>query len=249
MRRLPVPGPLLPHLPVPEAPDDRAAPPARAETHLVATARTARVVVMGAASAPRAVVALHGYGQRADLFARHLAPHASADCRVVVPEALSRFYLDVPTPEAVRASPRRRPRVGASWMTREEREADIADLTAYLDTTAAAFVPPDAAVTGLGFSQGAAALVRWCVLGKADAPARLVLWGGLVPDDTLDALADGTVRLPPVTLVAGRADGYLAPETVAAHAARLLDLGVDAAHIAFDGGHALDAGVLADVLG
>lgn len=219
--------------------------------HLLAAERTARVVVMGAERAPSALVALHGYGQRADLFARHLAPHAGADRRVVVPEALSRFYLDVPTPDVVRHAPVRR-HVGASWATRLARDADVADHIAYLDRAATAFVPDGAAAAGLGFSQGAAMLCRWATAGAWTAArplGRLVLWGGLVPDDVLARVTAAEARLPPVVLVTGDADGYLAPDAVAAHAARLADLGVAVERHAFAGGHRLDAPTLATVLG
>lgn len=215
------------------------------ETHALAVDRTAHVVVMGAADAPRALVALHGYGQRAELFARHLAPHAGAERRVVVPEALSRFYLETPTPDVVQRGPVRR--VGASWMTREHRDAEIADTLAYLARAAAAFVPAGAAVDGLGFSQGVATLCRWAVRGAVPL-GRLVLWGGLVPDDVL-AEAEAVRRLPPVALVVGDADAYLTPDAVAAHAARLAGLGVSVTPHSFAGGHRMDAATLAAVLG
>ena len=239
-----------------------------AETHALTVDRTAHVVTMGGANAPRALVALHGYGQRADLFARHLAPHAGPERRIVVPEALSRFYLEVPTPDVLHRGPARR-RVGASWMTLEHRDAEIADLVAYLDRAVGAFVPPAAATDSLGFSQGAAALCRWATGGHwatwdrratrgrrsgrgtgTDARPlnRLILWGGLVPDDVL-ADADAVQRLPPVTLVCGDADAYLTPEAVAAHAARVADAGISVTHRTFAGGHCLDAATLADVLG
>ena len=215
------------------------------ETHALAVDRTAHVVVMGAADAPRALVALHGYGQQAEIFARHVAPHAGPERRVVVPEALSRFYLEVPTPDVVHQGPVRR-RVGASWMTREHRDAEIADTVGYLDRAAEAFVPTGAAVDGLGFSQGAAALCRWATRGRVRL-ARLVLWGGLVPDDLLanDAVRQ---RLPPVTLVVGDADGYLMTDTVEAHAARLRDFGTPATVHTFAGGHRMDAATLDVVL-
>lgn len=229
-----------------DAPGARNAAAGPASDRVLAVPRTARVVVLGGEAAPHAVVGLHGYGQRADLFARHLAPFASASRRVVVPEALSRFYLDMPAADVVR-TPGWRPRVGASWMTREAREAEIADLIGYLDAATDAFVAPGAEVSGLGFSQGAAALCRWAARGKRPL-ARLVLWGGAVPDDVLSALEAGTLALPPVTLVCGDVDAYVSPATFAAHAARLRDLGVAVRAVAFAGGHRLNAATLSAVL-
>ena len=60
---------------------------------LVPVPRTARVYDLGEAVAPEAWLALHGYGQLGRYFARHFAPHAGPQRRIVVPEAPARFYL------------------------------------------------------------------------------------------------------------------------------------------------------------
>jgi dienelactone hydrolase len=79
---------------------------------------------------------------------------------VVAPEALSRFYVDRGEPAAGTPA-----RVGATWMTREDREAEIADYVRYLDRALdAAAGRPGAAAPALGvlgFSQGAATACRW----------------------------------------------------------------------------------------
>ncbi len=99
------------------------------ERHIRVT-RTARVQLLGN---PGPLVGeiwfgCHGYGQLASDLARQLEVLHAPDRLVVVPEALSRFYLD---PLDRRASERR---VGATWMTREDREAEISDYVSYLDT-------------------------------------------------------------------------------------------------------------------
>src|SRR5207302_9410481 len=81
---------------------------------------------------------------------------------LVAPEGLSRFYLT--------ESPTER-RVGATWMTREDRLAEIDDSVRYLDAVYDdVFGRIDRArvtVHALGFSQGAATVSRWTALGKS----------------------------------------------------------------------------------
>ena len=69
--------------------------------------------------APRTVwFVLHGYGQLAGEFIRFFADLATDDSLVVAPEAMNRFYLVNPESAPARDRP-----VGATWMTREDRES------------------------------------------------------------------------------------------------------------------------------
>jgi predicted esterase len=157
---------------------------------------------------------------------------------VVAPEGLSRFYL-----RGARGA------VGASWMTREERESEIADTLGYLDALHRALVPrvgPAARVTVLGFSQGAAAAARWVGAGRetaGPAPERLVLWGGALPPD-LDAEALARVAAHATWLVRGRDDAVHDAAALDRDRERLLALGREPVVIAFDGGHEIARGPL-----
>ena len=75
----------------------------------------------------------------------------------MAPEGLSRFYLDAGAGK-----------VGASWMTKEDRAHEIEDYLSYLEQVRAAIIPP-VPLTILGFSQGVATAARWAV---ATAPRR-----------------------------------------------------------------------------
>src|ERR1019366_9897456 len=72
---------------------------------------------------------LHGYAQLAAPFLEGLRAIDDGTRLIVAPEALSRFYEG-----DTQARLHRDARVGASWMTREDRESEIADYIAYLDT-------------------------------------------------------------------------------------------------------------------
>jgi predicted esterase len=217
------------------------APPIR-EGHIVVQ-RTARYLAIGepGGQVRELWFALHGYGQLAAGFARAMAPAARTDRLIVVPEALSRFYLESPVRGAHATA-----RVGATWMTREDREAEIADHVAYLDAlhdATLATLPP-VRILVLGFSQGVATATRWLTHGRARAD-RLVLWAGGLPDDVDVARLVDPARDTRVTFVRGREDDVVPLETIARTATRLATLGERCERLEFDGGHRLNREILA----
>ena len=163
---------------------------------------------------------------------------------LVAPEALSRFYTDDD-----------HRRVGASWMTREDREAEIDDYVRYLDGVLVdvcarhAADPHAVRLVVLGFSQGAATAARWLALSprlaeRTPRADRLVLWGAGLPHD-LDLhdarrwLADADL-----TLVVGDEDAYATPERVADVEARLAAADVPYRLLRYPGGHRIERAVL-----
>ena len=215
--------------------------------HHIAVRRTARYGAVGAAGAPDLWVVCHGYRQLARRFIREFAGIAGADRRIVAPEGLSRFYLDEEGgphgPEA---------RVGATWMTREDRLAEIDDYVAYLDALAGheggvgMSVPDRSSITALGFSQGSATVARWAVLGRTRID-RLILWGGGLPHDLDTAAARERLGGMRVTIVYGEQDRFMRAEAVAAQVELLRGLGAVADARVFAGGHVMDAAVLAAI--
>lgn len=207
----------------------------------LAVPRTARYCTLGAASgdARHLWIALHGYAMLARSFAKLLLPLGGSHARVVVPEALSRFYLET------ERNGRHGDLVGATWLTREERDRDLADHLHYLDLLHAierGALDPGAEVHVLGFSQGAVMAARWVSAGTM-VPQHLVLWGIHPPEDTIPGLADRMTGRE-VTLVAGDRDPFAPPGTLEDLAARLARHGVRARAERFDGGHSLSKELL-----
>jgi len=212
------------------------------QEHHIGVSRTARYFTLGNSSPGVAEVwfACHGYGQLAARFLEKLRVLDDGRRYLVAAEGLSRFYLS--------ESPTER-RVGASWMTREDRLAEIDDYVAYLDAVYAdVFESLDRArvtVHALGYSQGAATVSRWAALGKAKID-RLTLWGGEFPPDldlTLDAVV-GRLRAARMTLVYGRSDEFITPKVVSGIVERLRQHGIPCGEIPFDGGHELNEAIL-----
>lgn len=210
-----------------------------AQEHHVSVSRTARYFQLGELTpATRQVwFVCHGYGQLAQYFIRHFAAISAADPSLVIvaPEGLSRFYLQGTGG-----------RVGATWMTREDRLVEIDDYVGYLNQLAASLLPraaPDVRVTVLGFSQGAATVSRW--LAQAPfRPAQLVLWAGAFPPDMDFQAAGRLLRGLPVTLVCGDEDEFVSAADVERQCEFLRGFGVEPEVLGFAGKHTLHAGLL-----
>jgi len=212
------------------------------DEHHLSTLRTARYFTTGPASVAAREVwfLLHGYGQLAGRFLRSFEPlHDGTRC-LVAPEGLSRFYLESG------GAGRSNDKVGASWMTREDRLTDIADYVRYLDTLYAEVLrgrERAGRVVVLGFSQGTATAARWLAQGTAQAD-RLVLYGGEVPPDLDLGAARARWANTALTLVVGSEDSYITPKMLARDEERLRAHGVEYRVERFEGGHEIRADVL-----
>src|SRR4029078_12797765 len=105
-------------------------PPPLPHAHHLRVERTARYYTLGAEGAEvRAIwFVLHGYGQLAGSFVRFFADIAKLGALVAAREAWNRFSLVSPESAPARERP-----VGATWMTREDRESEVSDYVEYLD--------------------------------------------------------------------------------------------------------------------
>lgn len=212
--------------------------------HHLEVRRSARIVTLGERGAALSDlwIVCHGYGQLAHSFAKPFAPLARAGRLIVVPEALNRYYIET--------SPERRgpdAKVGATWMTKEDRQHEIADYVGYLDQVG------DWALEGaerravkltvLGFSQGVATVCRWVALGRI-APERLVLWAGEIPPDLDSSKLSRALDGVEVVLVAGDQDQFATPKFVAATETAVRKIASRVEVIRFAGGHSLNGETL-----
>jgi predicted esterase len=213
--------------------------------HHIEIRRTARYFTQGNATDPAEIwLALHGYGQLAERFIARFAPLDDGRRLVVAPEGLSRFYVQGTgiDPES---------KVGASWMTREDRLSEIADYIRYLDAVhdeVRGRIRGDRArLVVLGFSQGTATASRWAVSSRAPVD-RLVLWAGPLPPEVGLRAEAPRLNALDLTLVAGEKDDDVMkglPEQRKA----LDGAGIRYRVVTFAGGHAIDAGALEELTG
>ena len=213
--------------------------PMPSENH-IEVRRTARFQVIGEPGpAIRDVwFACHGYGQLAADFVGEFAPIATTERLIVVPEALSRFYVTSAEGFHGADTP-----VGATWMTREDRDEEIRDYVAYLDALYdKVFEAVDRArvtVTVLGFSQGGATANRWLTGGRARAD-RLIMWGCLLASDSDLGHAATFFRSVALEIVYGTRDKFADTGMIADYEKLLAKNDIPYRLTTFDGGHRMD---------
>ena len=208
--------------------------------HHIRVQRSARYYTLGDAGAATRDVwfICHGYGQLAGEFIKEFEIITDPARVIVVPEALSRYYL---TSELVFHSAEAR--VGASWMTREDRETEISDYVSYLDALYDEIIAKvdrqNVSVTVLGFSQGGTTASRWLTRGHSRAD-RLIMWGALLASDADLNQAAKFFRDVKLTIVHGRRDKFASEETIENYERLLKENGIPFERVTFDGGHRMD---------
>jgi len=209
--------------------------------HHISVPRTARYATLGTLddSTQQVWFVCHGYGQLAEDFIRYVSILDDGSRFIVAPEALSRFYVKPGNGT-----------IGASWMTREDRENDIQDYVRYLDALYDHVFretdPGSVSLSVLGFSQGVATASRWAALGKGD-PDQLVLWAEALPPEFDTPQTAKTLRDLHITTVFGDSDEYITAEAIDRHTDRLRGLGLEFDVVVFEGGHRMDKKTLLSI--
>jgi predicted esterase len=191
---------------------------------LIPTPTTGRLLIEDRSADPPAglLVGCHGYGQDADAMLDEMRRIPGRErWRLASVQALHRFYS------------RNNERVIASWMTRQDRDAAIADNIQYLKRAVeAAGAPAEHAIVYIGFSQGASMVARAAARGDRPA-AGLIMLGGDIPPDVRD---DPTATLPRVLIGVGSRDTWYG-ERVAGDIKFLESRRIPHEVVRFDGGH------------
>ena len=210
--------------------------------HHLVVPRTARYYTLGESEAAEAVwFVLHGYSMLAASFLQWFEPAARPGRLLVAPEGLSRAYFEE---QGAR-------RVGASWMTKEDRDVEIEDYVRYLEQLAAQVqqaTPAAARIEVHAFSQGTATACRWVAFGRTRVD-RLVLWaGGVPPDLPLDRYGPA-LQQAGLTIAIGSRDRYISQADVDREQARLAGAGLFPTVHRFEGGHRVDGALLRTLAG
>ncbi len=194
--------------------------------------KTARYYTLGtpSESVKDLWIVCHGYGQLARYFLRHFQVLDNGQTLIVAPEALSKFYLNGFSG-----------RVGATWMTKEDRLSEIDDQAAYLNLLLKVLLkqlPAQVRVTVLGFSQGGATVSRW--IATENPPIhRLILWAAAFPEDIDYSTSKAAFEKLPVAMVYGTQDEFIIPDTLERKTALLNQLNITPQIHTFEGGHTI----------
>ena len=149
-------------------------------------------------------IVLHGYGMLSEYFVKKFECIINETTLVIAPEATNRFYLG-----------NNYNRVGASWMTKLDREQEISDNILFLDKLFSIIKKEighdNFKLNTLGFSQGGPALVRWLMSNKLNTNS-LILWGSDIPKDSLVTENKSRLNSIKLKIVIGKNDEYINEE-------------------------------------
>ena len=144
---------------------------------LIQTTKTARYCTIGNSeqSIKKIWFVFHGYGQLAKEFIKNFEVIVDDQTLIVAPEALNKFYLRGFNGK-----------IGATWMTKEDRENEINNYVEMIDSIYKEIVKDidisSIKINVLGFSQGTHTAVRW--LDRTNIKVdNLLLWSGTFPHD------------------------------------------------------------------
>ncbi|TGE09448.1 hypothetical protein [Hymenobacter fodinae] len=170
------------------------------------TPRTARYISLGEPGSGTQHIwfCLHGREQSLQDFASQLVNLDTPERLLVLPEGLSRYALPAlgTTPEIAATV--------ANWFAPDSIDADLPDVTTYLDSLAAqvlAACPPNTPVTVLGYGHGAAAACRWLAAGNIPYD-RLVLYASIFPAELNRRATLAALPKRPVTVITTTTDSF-----------------------------------------
>ncbi|MCU0394163.1 MAG: serine hydrolase family protein [Thermoflexibacter sp.] len=172
---------------------------------------------------------LHGYGQLASFFIKKFDFLDLQKNYLIAPQGFNKFYLEGFSG-----------RVGANWMTKEDRLNEIANYTNYLNQVYYNELKnidnQNIKINVLAFSQGCATASRWIAYGHFK-PHQLILWAGEIPQDVVDS---EVFKSLPLTIFWGEQDELIKSDMIAIFANRLREAGLFPRIVKFDGKHEVD---------
>ncbi len=180
----------------------------------------------------------HGQGQLAKFFIQKFKALTNQGFTIIAPEGLHNYYLEGFTG-----------RVGASWMTSENRLVAIENYISFLDNVlqdVKSKVAPSIKLHLLGFSQGTATVSRWIEQSNFNFE-QLILWGGTLPPDLSKELIRKRMKNKKFIHVIGNQDLYIATTKVEALKSLTKGYCIDSDYNMYEGGHDIDQQALLNI--
>ncbi|MEX1003053.1 MAG: alpha/beta fold hydrolase [Crocinitomicaceae bacterium] len=183
------------------------------------------------------LIVLHGYGYLAKYFIKKFEAVNTDRFFVICPEGLHRFYHSGTNG-----------RVGASWMTKEDRLNDIEDYVCFLNELLRDFKSRYQfnTVTLLGFSQGGATACRWLAYGNHSFD-KFILWATVFPPD-MEKEYNEKFKHSSNFFVFGTEDEYYSEDMINSHFEELKSKEIPFKMIKFEGKHTIDSKTLLTIL-
>lgn len=208
------------------------------ESHHLVVNKTARVYTLGQLTEKTENVwfALHGYAMLAQYFIKKFDELDLEKNFIVAPEGLSKFYQNG-----------LQGRIGASWMTAEDREYEIQDYIEYLEKVYQQFIAGQLGnkkLIILGFSQGVSTLFRWAN-HHSHPYHKIIAWAGTIPKDILE---NYQLQSWEIQLYYGNEDSLFSQEQVETYLQSLREFPVSFQSIEYQGGHNISKEVIKNLM-
>ncbi len=200
------------------------------------TPKTGRIFTAGNSAEPAFTwIICHGYAQLAEYFIEKFSVLDNGENYLVCPEGLHRFYTNGFSG-----------RVGASWMTKEQRDADISDNINWLNNVYDNVVPSSGKIILLGFSQGGATACRW-LERSGKTIDDLVLIGATFPTDVVLSGNFSRYLKGKLIYAVGSKDEFINEEEKEKQLHLLKQSGKNVVQFEFEGKHDIYPGVLLQI--
>ena len=181
-------------------------------------------------------IACHGIGFLSKYFISYFEELNPEDNYIIAPQAPSKYYQT----KAYKY-------VGASWLTKENKEIEIENVLNYLDSVLEKEnLPEDKKIILMGFSQGVSIVTRWLVQRKIHCD-HLVIHSGSIP---LEFTKENFSYLPNLktTVIYGNKDEYLNQDKLEDQLKYARNIFPNPPEvIEFDGKHVVDKNSLAKI--
>lgn len=174
-------------------------------------------------------VACHGIGFLSKYFIKYFKNLDPEENYIIAPQAPSKYYQT----KAYKY-------VGASWLTKENREQETENVLNYLDAVLdMENLPADKNIVLMGFSQGVSVVTRWMAQRKINCN-HLVIHSGSIPTE-FDSESFSYLPDLKTTVIYGTKDEYLTPEKLDAQLDYAQKVFPNSPNVlAFDGKHVVD---------
>lgn len=207
------------------------------QVHHIEVQKTARIYTLGTLNEKTESIwlVLHGYGMLPEYFLQKFNELDLEKNYIIAPEGLSRFYQNGLTG-----------RIGASWMTSEDRDNEIKDYVKYLDSIYQNMIQAHLSnkkFICFGFSQGVATLFRWANLHIPPID-QIIAWAGSIPKEVVEQYALSAV---PLKIYYGNEDPLIPLEQVQILLNLLKQQNISFQSFEYKGGHAVDSQIIASI--
>tara|TARA_B100000809_G_scaffold265991_1_gene326707 strand:- start:2166 stop:2819 length:654 start_codon:yes stop_codon:yes gene_type:complete len=181
-------------------------------------------------------IVFHGYGQLSKYFIRRFDVLEGDKNYIIAPQGLSKFYVDEDFKN-----------VGASWLTKEDKESDLLNQQKYLiklmDELKSKINFSKIKINLFGFSQGVSAFTRLLINYNMKID-NIIIWAGWVPDEFFN-INKNVLKDTNLFFVVGNKDKYYNNPIIKGYIEKFKKtLNKEIDYFVFDGGHIVDRKVL-----